>query len=81
MEEEPFLEWLKMGKIKIEKGTIQFLRAHNILLPIRSLFKLLESLKERIGEGETERSYNCKECSDEDNKVLEIYRLHLFSHF
>ena len=43
-----------MGKIKIEKGTIQFLRAHNILLPVRSLFKLMESLKERIGEGETE---------------------------
>jgi predicted hydrocarbon binding protein len=50
MSEEPFLEWLKLGKIRIEKGLIIFLDAHNILLPVRTLLKLQQLLKEKIGE-------------------------------
>ena len=50
---EPFLEWLKMGKINVENGTIQFLNAHNILFPVRSLLKLQLLLKEKLGENES----------------------------
>jgi predicted hydrocarbon binding protein len=41
---------VKLGKIRIEKGLIIFLNAHNILLPVRVLLKLQQMLEERIGE-------------------------------
>jgi hypothetical protein len=55
MSEEPFLEWLKLGKIRIENGTIIFLDAHNILLPVRGLLWLMKILKEKIGEEECKK--------------------------
>ena len=50
----PFIEWLKIGKIRIENGNIIIFNATNILFPTRSWLKFCKLLEEELGKEKAE---------------------------
>lgn len=52
MTEHPFLYFLKLGKIRFEKGWIIVFDGTNILLPTRVLIFMMKYLREKFGEEE-----------------------------
>ncbi len=78
MTEEPFITWLKLGKIRIKDGTIEFLRAYNILFPVSCLLQLGRMLEGEIGKKKAKEflreigRFQIKQAIVRYDKILEL---------